>query len=221
MQNFVLRREQGGLDGFVPEIRDHEREFPSQLVHRAILAYVYARLERTDEAEALLDELTRHDLSDWHVDEEWLASIGLLAETCAMLGDPGPAAPLHELLLPYGSSNAVACPELTLGSTRRPLGVLATVLGRFKDAEGHFNEALRMNERMGARPWVAYTLEEYARMLLQRDAPGDGDRAEKLLKRAQATYHELGMQSDTADAATRSPPARPRADVLPARSARP
>jgi hypothetical protein len=52
---------------------------------------VHAQLERAEEAEALLHELTRRDLADWHVDEEWLASLCLLAETCAILGDTGSA----------------------------------------------------------------------------------------------------------------------------------
>ena len=193
MQLFLLHREQGRLDAFVSEVSDHADEFPSPLVHRAILAQVYARLERTEEAEALLHELTRRDLSDWHVDEEWHFSICLLADTCAILGDAEPAAPLYELLLPYGSLNAVAVPELALDSSSRPLGILATLLGRFEDAARYFEEALRMNERMGARPALAHTQEDYARMLLQRSSQGDRERAEKLLSRAQATYQELGM----------------------------
>ena len=38
-------------------------------------------------------------------------------------------------------------------------------------------------------------------MLFRRNAQGDRERAEKLLSRAQATYHELGMQGDAAKAA--------------------
>jgi len=201
MQLFLLRREQGRLDGFVPEVRDHAHDFPSPLVHRAILADVYARLEHTEEAQAVLHELTSRDLSDWHVDEEWLASICLLAETCAILGDTERAALLYELLLPYGSHNAVTIPDLALGSTSQPLGSLATLLGRFDDAGRHFEEALLMNERMGARPWIAHTQEHHARMLLRRNARGDRDRARKLLSRAQATYDELGMQDDVTKAA--------------------
>ena len=128
-------------------------------------------------------------------------SICLLAETCVILGDTERAAPLYELLLPYASLNAVAVPELALDSTSRPLGVLATLLGRFEDAARHFEEALRMNERMGARPWLAHTQEEYARMLLGRASRGDRERAEELLSRAHAAYRELGMQSDASKAA--------------------
>ena len=201
MQLFLLRREQRQLDGFLPEVRDHADKFPSPLVHRAMLAHIYARLERTEEAEAVLNELTSRDLSNWHVDEEWLVSICLLAETCAILGDTGTGASLYELLLPYGPLNTVAVPELALGSTSQPLGILATLLGRFEDAARYFDEALRMNERMGARPWLAHTQQDHARMLLRRNGQGDRERAEKLLSQAQATYQELGMQSDAANAA--------------------
>jgi uncharacterized protein HemY len=96
--------------------------------------------------------------------------------------------------VPYGSQNAVALPELALDSVSRPLGILATLQERFEDAERHFEEALRMNDRMGARPWVAHTQEEQARMLVRRNGSGDRKRAEELLSSAQATYQELGMQ---------------------------
>ena len=201
LQLFMLRREQGRLGGFEREIKDNAHEFPSPLMHGAVLARLYAGTQQTEAAATLLHELTRRDLSDWHVDEEWLTSICLLAETCAILDDAESAGPLYELLMPYGSQNAVALPELALDSVSRPLGILATVQGRFEDAARHFQEALRMNERMGARPWVAHTQEDLARMLLRRNAQGDREQAKELLSRAQATYHELGMRGEAARAA--------------------
>ena len=121
---------------------------------------------------------------------------------CAILGDTERAAPLYGLLLPYGSLNAVAVPDLTLDSTSRPLGILATTCwAASMPRAGIFDEALRMNQRMGARPWVAHTQEDHARMLLRRNARGDRERAEKLLLQAQATYDELGMQGAAASAA--------------------
>jgi hypothetical protein len=59
-----------------------------------------------------------------------------------------------------------------------------------------------MNERMGARPWLAHTQEDHARMPLRRDAHGDRGRAEKPLSRAQATYHEIGHAARRGQAAT-------------------
>ena len=57
-----------------------------------------------------------------------------------------------------------------------------------------------MNERMGARPWLAKTQHDYAQMLLARDDAGDRTRALKLMGYADATYRELGMASSAKDA---------------------
>lgn len=72
------------------------------------------------------------------------------------------AAPLYELLPPYGSLGGVAPIEALLGSASRALGMLATVLGRFEDATRHYDEALRMNTRMRTQPWIARTEHDYA-----------------------------------------------------------
>jgi DNA-binding SARP family transcriptional activator/tetratricopeptide (TPR) repeat protein len=190
LQVFMLRREQGRLDGFESEVEDLAHDFPSPLVHAAVLARVYAGVERAADAGALLHELTSRDLSGWHVDEEWLFSICLLAESCAILEDTTCAPSLYELLLPYASLNAVAVPEVALDSTSRPLGLLATLLGRFDDAARHFEDALQMNERMGALPGLAHTREEYARLLFRQ---GERERAEALRSQAEAAYDQLGM----------------------------
>jgi hypothetical protein len=60
---------------------------------------------------------------------------------------------------------------------------------------------------MGARPWVAHTQEDYARMLLDRARPGDRERARDLLEAAVATYQELGMHGPLARAERLTVPA--------------
>lgn len=157
LQRFIHCRECGGLEAYLLEVRDREHDFPSPLVHGSVLSHALAFLDRGDEAAELVDELLGHDLADWHVDEQWFVSLCLLAETCAMLGDADAGAVLYDLLEPYADHNAVAVPELALDSTSRPLGLLASLLGRHEDAERHFADAVAMNERMGARAWVEHT----------------------------------------------------------------
>lgn len=157
LQRFIYCRERGGLDHYLREIRHREDVFPSPLVHRSVLAHALVYLDRAEEAAPLVDELMTHDLSDWHVDEQWFVSLSLLAETCAMIGDAEAGAVLYGLLEPYAEHNAVAVPELALDSTGRPLGLLASLLGRHEDAERHFADAVAMNERMGAQVWVEHT----------------------------------------------------------------
>jgi DNA-binding SARP family transcriptional activator/tetratricopeptide (TPR) repeat protein len=192
LQLFMLCRAQGRLEGFERELQE-DSEFPAPLVRRSVLANVHAQSERPAEAAAIVDELMREDLLEWHMDEEWLSSICLLAETCELIGKSDQARRLYDLILPWGSLNAVAVPEVSLDSASRWLGVLATRLGLLEDAERHFEEALEMNELMGARPAIAHTQDDYARMLRVRDQPGDGKHALELLDAAVAGYRHLEM----------------------------
>jgi hypothetical protein len=98
---------------------------------------------------------------------------------------------LYELLVPYADLNAVAWPEVAMGAVARPLGVLASMLNMEEAAERHFEHAIALNDRLGARPWVAHAKHEYARMLLGR---GDRLRAGELLSAALDTYRELEME---------------------------
>jgi DNA transposition AAA+ family ATPase len=79
--------------------------------------------------------------------------------------------------------------------------MLATTLGRFADAEEHFTFAANLHERIGAPVWLARTRVESARMFLARRAPGDADRADKVLGQALATARKLGLAKVERDAA--------------------
>jgi len=83
--------------------------------------------------------------------------------------------------------------EISVGAVSRYLGLLATAEARWNDAERHFEEASEVNRRIGARPWLAHTQEDYARMLVARGDAGDAENAARLLDEAVATYRELGM----------------------------
>jgi hypothetical protein len=111
--------------------------------------------------------------------------MSFLADTAALVEDVEAAAALYELLLPWGDFVAVDPSESFRGSLQRDLGVLAATLARWDVAAGHFDAALRANEQMGLKPWLARTQENYARMLRARDEPGDVQRA-KLLESATA-----------------------------------
>ena len=52
-----------------------------------------------------------------------------------------------------------------------------------------------MNERIGARPWLAQAQEDYTRMLRRRGGQVDDERARKLLADALEDYRELGMHT--------------------------
>jgi DNA-binding SARP family transcriptional activator len=192
----------GRLEEVEPAIRELVAEYPARPVFSCVLALLYARLGRPEPAKQAFDELARDDFSTLPFDQEWLFGMSLLAETCSLLGDSASAPVVYRLLLPWAALNAVDVGEGIRGSVSRYLGLLATTMERWSDAAQHFEDALEMNERTGARPWLARTQNDYAQMLRARDGPGDRERAAELVRSAVATYRELGMDGHAGDAAT-------------------
>jgi len=118
--------------------------------------------------------------------------MSLLAETSALAGGTYSGV-LYELLVPWGAFNAVDMCEGFRGSVSRYLALLAVQLGLTDDAEAHFRHALDMNERIGLRPWLAFTQADYAQMLLARSHGDDGVRARQLLNASDANCRSLGI----------------------------
>jgi DNA-binding SARP family transcriptional activator len=197
---FVLRREQGRLQEIEELIRHSVDEHAGYRCFRALVPLLEWELGREDEARRAFDELAAADLVKLPRDSEWLFSLSVLAEVAAHLQDRDRAAILYGLLLPYARLNASNSGAGAIGSVSRYLGILASTMSRWDDAQSHFEDALAMNERMGARPWLAHTQHDYARMLLARDEPGDRERAQELVHQALATYRELGIEPSAAKA---------------------
>jgi hypothetical protein len=63
----------------------------------------------------------------------------------------------------------------------------------WKDAEAHFAAALEQAEQLPHRPEQAHTRRFYATMLLERDDPGDREKALGLISEAEALYGQMGM----------------------------
>jgi DNA-binding SARP family transcriptional activator/tetratricopeptide (TPR) repeat protein len=183
----------GGLEAVEPAIRELSREYPARPVFACALVYLCARLGELEEAARLLEPLTRDECMVVPVDQEWLYATSFLAEAAAIVGDAASALALLRLLRPWRKLNAVDLSEGVRGSISRYLGLATVTLGRWDEAENHFDEALAMNERMGFRPWLARTREDFASLLRRRGEPGDADRAAELEGAALAMCTELGM----------------------------
>src|SRR5919198_216920 len=68
--------------------------------------------------------------------------------------------------------------EGVFGAIAHGLGVLATALGRYDDAEHHLEAAIGLERRMRVRPWLAHAQHDLGATLLARGASGDRQRAE-------------------------------------------
>ncbi len=201
LQRYTLCDFRGGLEEVEPAISDLAAEYPARRIFSCVLAHLRARLGRLPEAKRELDDLTGDNFAALPFDQEWLYGMSLLAETAVLLNDTDSAAVLYRLLLPWAALNAVDQAEGIRGSVARYLGMLATTGKHWEDAELHFEHALAMNAEMGARPWLAHTANDYARMLRIREGRGDRERARELLDTARAIYRELDMGSYAAEAA--------------------
>src|SRR6266516_1044959 len=119
-----------------------------------------------------------------------------MAEVCHFLGDAVRAAFLYNALLPHAQRWVnVGQAAATLGCLSRHLGLLATTMGRWEEAEQHFHYALDAHEKAGARLWLGWTQFQYADMVLRRDSAGDREKALSLLSRALDIAQRLEMKA--------------------------
>ncbi len=192
IQQFGVRFEQGRL-AEVRELFVGALDLnPDFLGMRALAGLVDAELGRLDEAEACFEDLAASRFTDIPVDNIWSVTTTILVLLAARFGDRPRSRVLHDLLVPY-SDLIAGTPALWLGSVSHYLGLLATTLGRYDDAEARLAAAEVTHQRIGAPTWLARTRLEWARMLLSRRQPGDTERARDLLDQALATARELGL----------------------------
>jgi class 3 adenylate cyclase/tetratricopeptide (TPR) repeat protein len=191
----TLRREQGRLGELVDAVSDLVERYPEIPTWRCALAGVCAELDRRHDAQRELEALACHDFADLPRDYAWMLSIAILSEVVAFLNDAHRAQLLYQLLLPFAHRCLVIDGPTCLGSASRPLGLLATTMGRMDAAARHFEDALAMNSKIRSPLWVAHTQYDYAQTLLRRDHPGDRDKALKLLAAALATADKLGLKA--------------------------
>ena len=175
-----MRREQARLDELLPGAEAFAAQYPEVPAWRCGLAYVYAELGRKEDASRELDALGADRFAALTRDAFWLAGTTMLGEVAAFVEHPVHVPVLYEQLAPY-AEHCVVMTAACNGSAARVLGLLATALERFDDAERHFEEALARNARIRSPLWVGHTQRDYASMLLRRDGPGDGERARALL----------------------------------------
>jgi DNA-binding SARP family transcriptional activator len=190
----VLRTLQGRAEEIEAPVRALITGMPYVPAWRAGLAFALVESGRLDEVPEVLEAVVHPD--DVPRDMFFTVHMASMAEVCAALGDTERAVPVYEALLPLADNNVVlALGASCWGSVSHYLGVLAACLGNTDDADGHFQNALDRNGRMGAWPLVARTQVAYARMLIDRNQTGDREHADSLLDAAEEIAEELRMTS--------------------------
>jgi DNA-binding CsgD family transcriptional regulator len=170
-----------------------DQRVPGVLAHVSVLL---CDLGRTEEARAAFEQLAADEfgaVAGGHWGEP--AILAMVAETCAALDDGGRAEALYRRLLRYrGRCLLLNLAYICFGAADHYLGLLASAMGRFDEAERCFEAAIAFHTRMIAPPLVARSRRAYAAMLLRRARPADVVRAHRLLDEVVAVYRALGME---------------------------
>src|SRR5581483_10908806 len=160
------------------------------------LMVLHMELDHKEEAAKLFEELAAQDFADLPNDGTWGTSTVYLAEVCTYLDSKRHAPLLYRLLLPYCGRNIITGFQLSVfGPIDRFLGMLASVMERWEEAERHFRAARAMSERQGSVPATAHIHHDFARMLLKRNQGDDATEAQDLLDSSIALAAQLGMHS--------------------------
>ena len=129
---------------------------------------------------------------------DWLWSVTLAetAEIVAGLGATEHAELLVDELEPYAGELVVGGPGIfCAGAADRYRGMLLGLLGRHDEAVAALAAALALEESVESPTFTARTRYWLARALLQRDEPGDRERAGGEIDRSIETAARIGMSA--------------------------
>jgi tetratricopeptide (TPR) repeat protein len=194
IQMFTIRREQGRLGEVAPVVKRMIDEDPGATAWKPGFAVIASDLGYEAPAQRILDEMAEGDFA-LELDSKYSTTLSYLAEVATRLGDEARCERLYKLLLPYRDLTITAgVTTVCVGAADRYLGLLASALGDWEIAEAHFRDAIALEERMRAGPWLAHTQHELADMLERRSIGSDieiADLREKVLEAAS----QFGMKA--------------------------
>jgi tetratricopeptide (TPR) repeat protein len=158
------------------------------------LAMILVLDGRRAEGGQLLQSLV-DELPELPRDAQYVVTLGWCALVAVELDDARLALTVLESLAPFAGRHcyaSMAVPVAYVGPVDLFLGRLATVVGRYDDADRWLASALSAALQLDAAPWVPLIWTAQARLLGARNGPGDGERARTLLADAAEAARALG-----------------------------
>ena len=159
-------------------------------VLKGALALAHAEVGDAEKTRQLLAEFAAANC-ELPMDPIWVTGIAFYAAAAIAVDDASVARAIAEQLEPYANqwssngSNAYAPFSLYLGG-------LMALLQRYDEAEAYFVSTASLSRRSGAKFVAAQTDLLWGRMLADRNAPGDRDRARELLSQARGAARNCG-----------------------------
>ncbi|HEV8625974.1 MAG TPA: AAA family ATPase, partial [Acidimicrobiia bacterium] len=194
LANSIPRR---SAQGRAHELLEGTRLFAEQTqsaFFRSIDALVLSESGDIEAAGRLFDELAAADFAHPSRNAAWLMFVTNCAHLCARLDRADCVPRLRLMLEPWADQLVVSgFAGCVMGSVALYLGLLATTVGDWSDAEVRFGAAAAMHDSIRAPGWLARTRVEWARMLLARGESNDAERAHDFLGQARASASEFGL----------------------------
>ena len=159
-----------------------------------IVFLTLASLGRHDEAMAMFEE-ARSRLPVPGRPATWgsWAILHNAVEGLALLDEREASASLYPLILETRRTGSLFIRAYDRRTTETLAGIAAHMGARWDDAEAHFETALRHARQIGLTLEQATARRYHAAMLIDRDEPGDRDRAREMLESAIETYRAIGI----------------------------
>jgi class 3 adenylate cyclase/tetratricopeptide (TPR) repeat protein len=194
VQLMSVNAQRGTLSELVPLIEQAIADNPGLPTLKSTLALAHAEGDRIDSALHLLAELATTDF-DFPLDMTWLTGIVRCADVAIECRDAQYAQRLFDRLAPWADQWTHSAGLSSQGPVSLYLGGLTTVLGRYDEADAFFSQSAALSDRMGAKFFTARTHLLWGRMLAERSAPGDTEKARELLTRSQNAASAHGYRT--------------------------
>jgi DNA-binding CsgD family transcriptional regulator len=178
-------------------------QLPNIPLVRVFVPLIHALLGDRDLARATFEEF-RHMPETVEVGPRWAALLMFIGIGAVLLDDPATADRVYQQLSGLAptymgdGSGMVFCG----GSMQRVIGDLALATGRVDEAVRRYTDAIEMNARIGARPFLALSWLGLATAMVTRDNPGDPRAARALATEAAAEFRRLDLPGPLAAADT-------------------
>ena len=160
----LARYQRGTMGELVPLIKEAVAENPGLPTLVAALAMAYVEGDHTDEARQLLEEFAAAGF-DLPMNATWITGMITYSDAAIECRDPRFALPLFDRLAPLADQWSTTAGPTVEGPVIHTLGGLATLLGRYDEANVYFAKSAASSERANAKFFAART-----NLLMGKDA---------------------------------------------------
>jgi hypothetical protein len=182
---FLVNFQRGTLGTMIPQIEEMSADAPGipPLFIAGLLATAHVEAGRLDDARNILAEFEAASFI-LPLDRVWFTAMSCYAEAAIECRDPAYAEPIFDRLSPFFGLVSTVGGITAEGPSSHFIGGLASVLGRYDEADTYFAQSAAMGERMGAKFFTARTDLLWGKMLVERHSPGDIEKARDLLTKS-------------------------------------